>query len=264
MAITAKQRLLLMGGRFNPLRLFSAGEQGAWYDPSDFSTLFQDAAGTTPVTAVGQAVKKILDKSGRGNHASHATGSVLQQDATGRFYLDFNGTTNTLATAAINFAATDKITAFAGLRKLSDAVTMVFELSPTADTNVGSFALLTYANEYAQRVKGSVANYIEIDYANGTAPVSHVVTASYSLAAASAVTAATLRINAAPVAGASAGLALPPLGGNFGSYSLYLGSRAGASLFHNGRLYGLIVRGAESSQEIAMAERYMNGKTGAY
>ena len=41
---------------FNPLSLFSASEPGFWYDYSDFSTLFQDSAGTTPVTATGQAV----------------------------------------------------------------------------------------------------------------------------------------------------------------------------------------------------------------
>jgi hypothetical protein len=48
---------------FSPIELFAAGEQGAWYDPSDFSTMFQDSAGTTPVTAVGQPVGLILDKS---------------------------------------------------------------------------------------------------------------------------------------------------------------------------------------------------------
>ena len=48
---------------FNPTSLFAAGEQGAWYDPSDMSTLFQDAVGTTPVTAVEQAVGRMLDKS---------------------------------------------------------------------------------------------------------------------------------------------------------------------------------------------------------
>jgi hypothetical protein len=54
---------------FNVRReLFAAGEQGYWLDPSDFSTMFQDSAGTTPVTAVGQNVGRILDKSGRGNH----------------------------------------------------------------------------------------------------------------------------------------------------------------------------------------------------
>lgn len=47
---------------FSPLSLFASGEQGVWYDPSDFSTMFQDAAGTIPVTAVGQPVGLILDK----------------------------------------------------------------------------------------------------------------------------------------------------------------------------------------------------------
>lgn len=58
---------------FSPASLFSAGEQGVWYDPSDMSTMFQDSAGTTPVTAVEQPVGRILDKSGRGNHATQAT-----------------------------------------------------------------------------------------------------------------------------------------------------------------------------------------------
>jgi len=47
---------------FYPGNLFSAGEQGIWLDPSDFSTLFQDASGTTPVAAVGQPVGLALDK----------------------------------------------------------------------------------------------------------------------------------------------------------------------------------------------------------
>ena len=53
--------------------IFAAGVPGVWYDPSDLSTLFQDSAGTAPVTAVEQPVGLMLDKSGRGNHASQAT-----------------------------------------------------------------------------------------------------------------------------------------------------------------------------------------------
>lgn len=34
--------------------LWRNGEQGAWYDPSDLSTMFQDASGTTPVYMPGQ------------------------------------------------------------------------------------------------------------------------------------------------------------------------------------------------------------------
>jgi len=48
---------------FSPASLFAGGEQGVWYDPSDLSTVFQDAAGTTPVTASGQPVGLMLDKS---------------------------------------------------------------------------------------------------------------------------------------------------------------------------------------------------------
>lgn len=52
------------GGAYSPASaLFAAGEQGVWYDFSDLSTMFQDTAGTTPVTAVGQRIALLLDKS---------------------------------------------------------------------------------------------------------------------------------------------------------------------------------------------------------
>jgi hypothetical protein len=53
--------------------LFQNGEDGFWYDPSDLSTMFQDAAGTIPVTGLGQPVGLLLDKSGNGYHLSQAT-----------------------------------------------------------------------------------------------------------------------------------------------------------------------------------------------
>jgi hypothetical protein len=58
---------------FSPASFFANGEQGWWYDPSNFATLFQDSAGTTPVTAVEQPVGLQLDLSGRGNHRFQAT-----------------------------------------------------------------------------------------------------------------------------------------------------------------------------------------------
>lgn len=74
--------------------LFRNGQQGIWYDPSDFRTMFQDSAGTTPVTAVGQPVGRILDKSGNGNHLLQSTTTrrpILRQDANGKFYLEHDG-----------------------------------------------------------------------------------------------------------------------------------------------------------------------------
>lgn len=62
--------------------IFATGEQGFAYDPNDLTTLYQDAAGTVPVTAVGQPVGLMLDKSGRNNHAFQtvsASRPILQQ-----------------------------------------------------------------------------------------------------------------------------------------------------------------------------------------
>ena len=61
---------------FDPLVLFADGKQGVWYDPSDLSTLFQDVAGTVPVTTIGNPVAKMLDKSGNNNHATQTTGTA--------------------------------------------------------------------------------------------------------------------------------------------------------------------------------------------
>jgi len=58
---------------FSIADLFASSEAGAWYGPSDIDTLFQDSAGTTPVTTAGQPVGLMLDKSGNGNHATQAT-----------------------------------------------------------------------------------------------------------------------------------------------------------------------------------------------
>lgn len=57
---------------WNPLALFANTEKGVFYNPSDLSTLFQDAAGTTPVTADGQPVGLIKDLSGNNYHASQS------------------------------------------------------------------------------------------------------------------------------------------------------------------------------------------------
>jgi len=83
----------MQSGGFSPASLFAGGTEGAWYDPSDISTLFQDSAGTTPVTASGQPVGKMLDKSGNGNHATQATSSKrpTYTEGGGLSWLAFDG-----------------------------------------------------------------------------------------------------------------------------------------------------------------------------
>jgi len=63
----------------NILALFANGEVGAWYDPSDLTTVFQDAAGTTPAN-VGDPVGLILDKSQGGVGATNQMPATSASD----------------------------------------------------------------------------------------------------------------------------------------------------------------------------------------
>jgi len=60
------------GGAVAIQSFYQAGDFGFWIDPSDLSSMWQDSAGTTPVTAVEQPVGKILDKSGDGAHGTQS------------------------------------------------------------------------------------------------------------------------------------------------------------------------------------------------
>ena len=92
-----------VSGPFNPVILFANGEQGAWYDPSDLSTLFQDDAGTTPVTEPGQTVGLMLDKSGNDVEARQTTAESrpIYRDDEGLRYTDGDGVDDTISSAGV-------------------------------------------------------------------------------------------------------------------------------------------------------------------
>jgi len=48
---------------FDPATLFASGELGAWYDPSDLTTMFTDLSGMVNVSSAGQQPAIHLDKS---------------------------------------------------------------------------------------------------------------------------------------------------------------------------------------------------------
>lgn len=116
---------------FSPASLFASGEQGAWYDPSDLSTMFQDSEGTTPVTAVGQPVGLILDKSkGLALGAELVTNGDFSDGATGW----------TLDSAVVNSGALDCSTAaawmFFATRPISTIQNAYIEISFTISNYV--------------------------------------------------------------------------------------------------------------------------------
>ena len=104
--------------QFLPSDLFAAGEEGAWFDPGDIATLFQDTAGTVPVTTAGQSVALMKDKSGRGHDASQSTAGyrpTWQIDPYGYGYLLFDGVNDYMVTSNIDLTGTAKVTASVGL-----------------------------------------------------------------------------------------------------------------------------------------------------
>lgn len=57
-----QSRLMQFKPVWLPSALFALSQPGIWLDGSDNSVMWQDAAGTTPVTALGQSVGLVLDK----------------------------------------------------------------------------------------------------------------------------------------------------------------------------------------------------------
>ena len=104
---------------FDPASLFAGGIAGAWYDPSDLSTLFQDAAGTTPVTASGQPVGLMLDKSGNGNHATQAIYAKrpIYTEGSGLSWLAFDGVGDFMSHSNHPFTYTGAFTCAVGFSK---------------------------------------------------------------------------------------------------------------------------------------------------
>lgn len=246
----------LRRGGFSPASLFALGEQGAWYDPSDLSTMFQDAAGTIPVTSSGQPVGLIRDKSGRGNHASQATaGSRPTYTEAGTLrYLVFDGVDDSLVAGSVSFTSTDKMTVFAGITKLSDTTGALVEHPPSFPTN--GFAMFAPLNpgDITFRSAGATTQS-NASKTSIPAPVSAVVTGIGDIGG----NLSRLRYNGAVAFSNNTAQG----GGNYGTGLLHIGRRAGASLPFGGRMYGLIIRAvASTAAEISNTEQYLSAKSG--
>ncbi len=94
---------------WHPGSLFRDGAQGAWFDPSDLSTLFQDSAGTIPVVNDGDPVGLIMDASGNGNHAAQpapAARPIWRTDGV-LSWLEFDGTDDRLVIAPVAYGGSE-------------------------------------------------------------------------------------------------------------------------------------------------------------
>jgi len=180
---------------------------------------------------------------------------ITEQGAPTTHYLQFDGIDDWLSTSAIDFSGTDKVTVFAGVRKLSDAaVGMLCELSVGSGTgrfhvtapqaaSGNSFAFLSGGDTFKNPTLTGFAS-----------PVSAVLTCLGNIDG--------------PLARISANGGTPSATGetqgtgNYGNHQFFIGRRAGTSFPFNGQLHALIARGVLSSTaEIRQAEKLIAKKT---
>ena len=157
----------------------------------------------------------------------------------------------------------DKVQVFAGVRKLSSSNGMIAELSTNCNLTNGTFYLVPGNTAtgggpyYCFGSRGT--NFVPVDSpANYTAPITDILTGIGDISAPISA----IRVNGSQVAQSTASQGT----GNYLAYPLYIGARAGTSLFFNGNLYGLIVRFGTNldAATIPKIERFTNNKTGAY
>lgn len=241
------------------------GPAKQWLVPSDMSSLFQDSAGATPVTASGQPVGRILDRSGAGNHMAQVTAPsrpVWQSNA-----LQFDGIDDILLSVAnVDMRGASQVTVVMGLRKLSDVggssgVSFVLEHSEYV-TNPG-FVLFAplggAADGFGAGVNSGSGNAAVSVGAGYAAPVSAVLTGLFDT---SAVALEKVRVR-------TNGLLSPnrdSAGGTsaFQNATLGLGNRPTPAVYwFNGAIYGLIIIGRTlSPDELWVCEQYMAQQVG--
>lgn len=247
---------------FDPATLFAAGEKGWWYDPSDLSTLFQDAAGTTPVTAVGQPVGRMNDKSGNGEYIVQRTDAsrpILRQDAKGKYYLEGLGGWMSTQTPA----GTNRDVTFGGAAKACwfyaawvNGASYGFHYGG----NSSGLTSLYFNPTHRHFVQAGVSATTTLEAGNITYNAGYIISliADLSLAA-NTQSAFDVRRNGVDMVFTGANLSA----GTYRNMKFYLMSDDFGSSTLNGRFYGMIVRAAAcTAEEIDGVESYMARKSG--
>jgi hypothetical protein len=262
--ISLTSRPMRIGSAFSPGRMFANAETGVWFDPSDVSTLFQDSAGTVPVSADGDPVGQMRDKSGNAHHATQAVIAArpIYRTSGGLHWLEFNGINRFLVTPTIT-PGIDKVQAFLGITKLSNLGSgMVIEHSADLNASPGSFYIVAPVTSGAVRSYGATSrgSALSLAFMQGNtipSPSTNAITFLGDIGGDNVQ----LRADGVQVVAST----LDQGSGDYTARPLFIGMRGGVSLPFLGRLHGLVLRFGPvlSEAEIARAERFIAAKSGA-
>lgn len=230
---------------FDPASLFAAAQAGAWFDPSDLSTLWQDTGAIAPVTSAGQAVARIDDRSGNGNHLVQATAAarpLYQVDSNGKAYLLFDGIDDWLGVA---FGAS--------MSMPWDRITAIRQVGWTLNRRI-----------FGNRSGGGTGQVLQ----SGTTPRIRLSDGTAGPENAGLAVGANGVVTERHISGASQ-LAINNQGyvtGNSGSTAtngLVVGGGAGGTNLSNIRFYGGVIRaGTMTDEEIANLRAWLAEKSG--
>lgn len=261
---------------FDPSTLFTSAQKGFWYDPADMSTLFQDTAGTTPVTAVGQTVGKMLDKSGNGAHLIFGSTKPALNYTAGTYSLVANGGGQGGQTAAtLNPGGSSLGTVCIGLRKGAGADAFGTDGIPLCFgdwTGSGNKCFEICAPDF-QSASGSKGFGIQLldgafvavatKYVSSLPdPITRVVTATFDRSQTTVALQNVMRLNAVTQSGSVAGSAVT---GAFtaGKVTLFVRDVSVNGNPFVGNFYGAICRfGSNSGTDIANMENWVGARTG--
>lgn len=162
---------------------------------------------------------------------------------------------NSMASTAVDFTATNSVSIFAGVRKLSDATRSQL-LESGIGNEVGSFGFAapnpSGANNYQFVAGGTTLGGVTVT--GFVAPVSNVISGFSNISVPSTV----VRANGVQVGQGTFGLGT----GTFSNYPIYFGRRGGSALAFTGRDYGIVIVGkATSAAEINITEAWLAANT---
>jgi len=232
----------------------------AWYDPSDLSTLYQDTAMTVPVTAAGQAVAAMRDKSGNGAHMLQATASKrpIYHVSGGLKYVEFDGVDDGMSAAACPMAGADEVTLSTAVRGVSTGtIGTLCELSAISSNTAGTFGFFeegVQVGAITWRSKGT-SDSLKTVARGAVLPATSV----YSCMGKISTDLSVVRRNGAVLLSA----ATDQGSGAFISGALYLGARGGSTYFFRGNLYGMcLLNKVQTAPDILRLETYWSKKAG--
>jgi len=241
-----------------PSSLFANGEEGAWFDPSDLTTMFTDTAGTTQAT-VGDPVALIQDKSGNDWHLTQSTASkrpVLREDS-GLYYLEFDGVDDFIGEEDYNFGGPDNVEVFVAGEYFQTAGATIVSFGG----NNSSAYFISHPDGFSDaeaRVRFNSGN----NYAIGETPIPAAPHKSVIYAASESDTALVwARVNGVQYLTANNDTRTS---GWDRDQRMLLGTFRTSSGFYSGKFYGAITRGGTRSTDetVQAVEQYLADKSG--